>query len=85
MIAKTSFEKGMEKGLELAEEMGLGKGLEAARVKQCALAERLVRRRFGELPVTAAQRLRSYSLDQLETLIEGLMSASSLAEVGLGD
>jgi len=45
------------------------------------LLARLVEKRFGELPEQVRERLRSASLEQLESWTECLMDAASLDEV----
>jgi hypothetical protein len=67
-IGKTSFETGMEQGQERG---------------QRALLRRQLEKRFGPLSETVRQRLEAWPADKLPELGETLLTAKSLAELGL--
>jgi hypothetical protein len=50
---------------------------------QCRLLERLLRKRFGQLPEDARARLREFPEEELLKLGEALLTANSLQELGL--
>ncbi|MGL4551554.1 MAG: DUF4351 domain-containing protein [Gemmataceae bacterium] len=68
--AKTTFEMGEERGEEKARR---------------SLVLKLLTRRFGPLSAVALQRLAAYPPERLEELGEALLTAASLAELGLED
>jgi len=70
MIGKTSFEKGIEKGI--------GQG-------QIALLRRQLESRFGRVNDAVANRLEKLSSEQINQLADKLLTANSLAELGLTD
>jgi hypothetical protein len=69
-MAVTTFERGMQAGLQQGQRTTLRKQLEA---------------RFGPLSPSAQQRLESLSPEELETLTLALLKAESLQELGLED
>jgi hypothetical protein len=52
---------------------------------QRALVGKLLTKRFGPLSAVAQQRLAAYPSEKLEELGEALLTAASLAELGLED
>jgi flagellar biosynthesis/type III secretory pathway protein FliH len=69
-MAVTTFEKGVQAGLQQGWRTSLRKQLEA---------------RFGSLSPDAQERLESLSREQLEALALALLKAQSLQELGLED
>ena len=69
-MAMTTFEKGVQAGLQQGQRTTVQKLLEA---------------RFGPLSPGAQQRLESLSLEKLEALTLPLLKAQSLQELGLED
>jgi hypothetical protein len=69
-MAVTTFEKGVQAGLQQGQRTTLYKQLEA---------------RFGSLPPDAQKRLENLSPEQLEALTLALLKAQSLQELGLVD
>ena len=70
MFAKTSFELGVEKGID--------KG-------QVALIRRMMERKFSDMNDAVKNRLESFSSEQINQLADKLLTANSLAELGLTD
>jgi hypothetical protein len=69
-MAMTTFEKGVQQGLQQGWRTAIEKLLEA---------------RFGPLSPSAQQRLDSLSAERLESLTLALLTARSLQELGLED
>jgi hypothetical protein len=69
-MAMTTFERGVQAGLQQGQRTMLRKVLEA---------------RFGPLNPSAQQRFESLSPEQLEDLVLSLLKARSLQELGLED
>jgi hypothetical protein len=70
MLAKTSFEMGVEKGMEQ---------------ERRAYVRRLLETRFGTLSETATQRLAAMSFEKLQDLGTDIVLGKSLVEMGLED
>jgi hypothetical protein len=70
MLGVTSFERGLQQGVEKEERNILAVVLE---------------NRFGNLSAKARERLNPLSADELESLAQRLLDAPSLAELGLED
>lgn len=57
-------------------------GMEQGRIEgERAVLERLLRRRFGQLPAAAAERLERASAADLETWAENVLDAKRLGDV----
>lgn len=69
------MERGIEKGIEKGIEQGLQSGIEQG---QRALLQRLLTKRFGELPAWAATMLQQASIAQLEDWSDRLLDAPGL-------
>ncbi|MAL94210.1 MAG: hypothetical protein CME40_03905 [Haliea sp.] len=70
--------EGLEEGLEQGLEEGLEKGQKQG---QCRTLQRLLTRRFGELPEWATERLAAATAEQLEAWADEILVAGSLEEV----
>ena len=71
---KTSYEKGYEKGLEIAMDEG-----------RRTILRMQLEERFGPLPATAAERLQHLPGASLSALARAVLHAQSLRELGLED
>ena len=85
---KTSYEKGLEKGLETMNKTSFEKGLEQGLEKGIEQDRRAVVRealedRFGPLAPEVLHRLEELRLEQLRPLSKAVWKAQSLAELGL--
>ena len=68
--------------IQRARDEGIEQGMERGRVEgERAVLERLLRRRFGELPPETAERLGRASAADLETWAENVLGAERLADV----
>jgi len=77
LFEKEGLKRGLEQGLAQGLEQGLAQG-------QQRTVLRLLRRRFGDLPVEAEERLRSMTDSAaLDDLTDRLLTAASLEELGL--
>jgi len=79
------IQRGIEKGIEQGLEQGLQKGLQKGREEGTReLLGKLLRLRFGELSPRTLKRLSAIrSLDRLTGMAEQVLTAQSLAELGL--
>lgn len=81
---RKGFMRGQKEGL--AE--GIAEGREAGRLRQAALAKKMLAARFGDVPAATAQVVDEASLEQLEQLALALLDAASaedaLEAAGLG-
>jgi hypothetical protein len=77
---KTPYEKGVERGLEIACEKGMAMGIERERRDW---VRGLLDDLFGPLPAAVLARLEQMPLDQLKTLRKSALKAKSLADLGL--
>ena len=74
--------QGMEQGRVQGMEQGRVQGMEQGRVEgERAVLERLLHRRFGQLPPATAERLGRASADDLETWAENVLDAETLGDV----
>jgi hypothetical protein len=71
-------ERGRNEGLERGRHEGLERGRQLTLV---ATLERLLTRRFGDLPQTIQTRLQSASISELEDLTDAILDAQSLQEL----
>lgn len=79
---KRGLEKGMALGLEKGREQGLEQGLEKGlREGEAMLLQRLLVRKFGQLPKTLQERLETATPSQLETWSLNILDALSLDDV----
>ena len=74
VLAKTSFELGEERGEERGEARGERK-----------IVVRQLEKRFGTLSADVLRRIEAWPVERLGDLGEALLSAASLAELGLED
>lgn len=80
--ADKMMEKGVEKGLEKGRQEGRQEGLLEGR--RSALL-RLMSQKFGPLPLQVTERIQALdSAPDLDAYLDRLLSATSLAEMGLG-
>ena len=86
---KKGIEKGIEQGLEQGISQGISQGINEGlaqgkvRGKQETLL-RLIRHKFGEIPESMAARIDELEgLEQLDSLIELLVDANTLDEMGI--
>jgi len=63
------------------EARGFQQGLEQGRRKEAALVLRQLGRRFGEIPRSLTEQIRSLSVERLENLGEALLDFQSLSEL----
>ena len=76
------MQRGVERGIEQGMEQGMERGMERGRVEgERAVLERLLRRRFGQLPPVVAERLVRASAADLETWAENVLDAERLGDV----
>ena len=89
-VIQRARDEGMERGLERGMEQGRVQGMEQGRVQgmeqdrvegERAVLERLLHRRFGQLPPATAERLGRASADDLETWAENVLDAQTLGDV----
>ena len=75
-VIQRARDEGMEQGMQ--------RGMERGRVEgERAVLERLLRRRFGQLPPVIAERLGRASAADLEKWAENMLDAETLDEVFL--
>ena len=71
-----------QRGRDEAMQQGLAEGMERGRVEgERAVVQRLLLRRFGELPRSVSERLVGASKADLEAWADKVLDASSLDEV----
>lgn len=70
IFEQEGWDRGMEKGMEKGQRLG-----------RVATLERQLKRRFGDLPVWALERLQKANIDQLDAWSERILDAKSLGEV----
>ena len=76
------FQRAHAAGIELGIERGIERGIEQGRAEgERAVLERLLRRRFGQLPPEAAERLRRAPEAELEIWADNVLDAGTLDEV----
>ena len=78
--AEQAEKLGMKRGMKQGLEQGLEQGMEQGRR---SLAERILKTRFGALPAKSRRRLEALSAEQFEQLAERIVSAETLADLGL--
>ena len=76
VMQKTIYEEYAERYAERVEQSAEQRG-------RRSLAERILKSRFGALPAKSRRRLEALSVEQLEQLAERIVSAESLADLGL--
>jgi flagellar biosynthesis/type III secretory pathway protein FliH len=81
-MEKTTYEKGLEKGLQEGREKGLGEGQEKA-LRGLLLV--LLQERFGTLSPDALARFNACQVDKLPDMGRSLLHADSLKDLGLED
>jgi predicted transposase YdaD len=80
-MGKTIAEELIEEGKELGKEQGLQQGILQAKREDL---RRLLRAKFGPLPPAVIERIETLAdVNQLDTLLEHLLTAGSLEEMGL--
>ncbi|MDO4233014.1 MAG: Rpn family recombination-promoting nuclease/putative transposase [Lautropia sp.] len=80
--AQVHQQKGHEEGLQEGLQKGLQKGHAAgAQQAQTLILQRLIAKRFGELPKPTLQRIQEASPQQLEAWIDRVLDARTLDEV----
>ena len=80
-VAEQLEQKGIEKGFE----KGIEKGIEKGRQEEAQhILNKQLRKKFGETAKLYQDRLASLSVDELEILIERLMTESSLEAIFQG-
>ncbi len=86
VLGQTSFEKGIEKGKEIAR-AEFDKEIAQANVEKGhrLLLQRQLEKRFGSLSPAARARLESWGAERLLQLGEDLLSDKSLVDLGLED
>lgn len=73
------FQKGLEQGREQGLEQGLAQGIrQERRHSRWLILMRILRRRFGELPLSLEERLGRLSTDALDTLVDVAITVSDL-------
>jgi predicted transposase/invertase (TIGR01784 family) len=79
---KQGREQGLEQGREQGLKRGREQGLERGRATEArTILERLLTRRFGALPASAQARLEQANLEEMETWLERVLDADTLAAV----
>lgn len=71
-------EKGMEKGMEKGIEQGLEKGIKEAKIDSLI---KLLRIRFGEIPVELEERIHGLSIEKLDEIIGRIFELKDIEEV----
>lgn len=85
-MIRTAAEEWLEEHSQAARTEGMQQGMQQGMVRGVAQGEqtlllRQLRRRFGEIPETTRQRLKSAGPDELETWADRVLDAKTLAEV----
>lgn len=83
---KKGLEQGIERGIEKGLEQGLEKGIERGVQRgvmqgEARIIERLLKKRFGELPAWASQRLRMATEPELTAWADAVLAADSIESV----
>ena len=73
-VFQRAHDAGIERGIEQGIEQGRAEG-------ERAVLERQLRRRFGQLPPEAAERLRRAPEAELETWADNVLDAGTLDDV----
>ena len=84
--SKKGLEQGIERGIEKGLEQGLEKGIERGVQRgvmqgEARIIERLLKKRFGELPAWAGQRLRMATEAELTAWADAVLVADSIESV----
>ena len=81
-VIQRARDEGMEQGRDEGMEQGRVEGMEQGRIEgERAVLERLLRRRFGQLPAAASERLGRASAADLATWAENVLDAKRLGDV----
>ena len=76
------FQRAHDAGIAQGIEQGIERGIEQGRAEgERAVLERQLRRRFGQLPPEATERLRRAPEAELETWADNVLDAGTLDEV----
>ncbi len=77
-IAEQSREEGFKKGVD----QGIAQGVAQGKITHTVeMLLRLLRKRFGDVPPTAEERIRTASIDRLDEWAERILTAATLDEV----
>ena len=81
-VFQRAHDAGIELGIVQGREQGIAQGMRQGRAEgERAVLERLLRRRFGQLPPEAAERLRGAPEAELEAWADNVLDARTLDEV----
>ena len=81
-VERIGIAKGVQQGLEQGLEQGREQGLEQGVVRGEAIAlQRLLRKRFGDIPAALESTINNASLDQIECWLDGTLEAKSLDDI----
>jgi flagellar biosynthesis/type III secretory pathway protein FliH len=86
ILIDRGFKKGLEQGIERGIEKGIEKGIEEGMQRgvmqgEVRLIERLLKKRFGDLPAWVDRRLQMATESELATWTDAVLTADSVESV----